>query len=120
MNNFKPCKPHWSLAIKPGDNSRWVTVGAGWNTERGGINLHLDRNCTIGDLVKLLHQSDGRMMLFQNENDGPPPPRRRQPVKRPIQRDYMEEKRADRQPVAPPQPDADAPTGEPEDGPGWL
>lgn len=111
MRKFTPTKPQWSLAIKPGPVAKWVTVGAGWDTERGGVSLRLDREVNLRALIELLDRSEGRLMLFPKDDDED---RRPAPIARPLatvgqpEPDYMESKR--RHPVtAKPPVDAPAP-----------
>lgn len=136
MNTFKPSKPQWDVSIKPGMTAKWINVGAGWNTERGGISVRLNEDVAPQEFLRMLGRSIGRFMLFPRDDnhvahdsnydanlhkfmqpcevrtseDAPPPPH---------EPDYMERKRAAKA-KPPPQPDVDAPTGELEDAPDWL
>lgn len=133
--SFHPSKPQWDLAIKPGVAAKWVTVGAGWNTERGGISVRLDEKVAPQEFLRMLGRSVGRFMLFRREDgpsdpdydanlhkfmqpcevrtreDAPPPPA--EPASEP---DYMDRKRASKSA----KPPSDPPSDPPEDVPGWL
>lgn len=114
MRKFTPTKPQWSLAIKPGPAAKWVTVGVGWDTDRGGISVRMDEQTNPRDFLTMLGASGGRFMLFPKDDDEE---RRPAPVARPLasvgqpEPDYMESKR--RQPAtAKPPVDAPAPASD--------
>lgn len=47
-STFESSKPDWDLrAHRKGDHGRWLKIGAGWSSERGGINIRLNGHLTL-------------------------------------------------------------------------
>lgn len=120
MSTFKPTKPQWSLALKTSPTAKWWTVGAGWNTDRGGITIRLNDDVDVKPFLEALRDNGGRMMLFPaKEGDYQPQPRpsyHSKPQWQPKAQtaaDYMEQQRANRH-----KPTAETETSG--DDPEWL
>jgi hypothetical protein len=95
-SNWKPTRPQWSLVFKRGTDAKWNKVGAGWDTARGGISIHLDANPIAQDALKTLSAGLGKLALFVADEPQLVQDKSQTSAQPPVQPDYMDRKRAER------------------------